>query len=153
MPNNYTLIIRSVEGKSGIVPDKRNYKIRFRNTKYSEEVSAHFDSSVINVDRTYIENNDFIVEINNVSTVGQLTINCKGKDIEIDAVRVVNEDIDSILSDLQIETTLKEKIADILFSDEDIKDKRIKVRKLKRYNLDKSFIKLFLKLLEYVNEI
>lgn len=153
LPNNYTLIIRSVEGKSGIVPDKRNYKIRFRNTKYSEEVSAHFDSSVINVDKTYVENNDFIVEINNVSTVGQLTINCKGKDIEIDAVRVVNEDIDSILSDLQIETTLKEKIADILFSDEDIKTKRIKVRKLRRYNLDKSFIKLFLKLLEYVNEI
>lgn len=153
LPNNYTLIIRSVEGKSGIVPDRRNYKVRFRNTKHAEDVVAYFDTTPISVQRSYIENNDFIVEINDVSTVGQLTINCKGKDIEIDAVRVINEDIDSILSDLQIETVLKEKIADILFSSEDIKDKRIKIRKLKRYNLDKSFIKLFLKLLEYVNEI
>lgn len=151
LPNNYTLIIRSVEGKSGIVPDRRNYKIRFRNTKKADDVIVYFDTSPIQVTRTYEENNDFIVEIENVGTVGQLTINCKGKDIEIDAVRVINEDIDSILSDLQIETTLKEKIADILFSDEPIKDKRIKIRKLKK-SLDKSFIKLFLKLLEYVEE-
>ncbi len=153
LPNNYTLIIRAVEGKSGIAPDTRNYKIRFRNTKYSKEVIAYFDTTQIKVDNTYEEDNDFVVEINNVSTIGQLTINCKGKDIEIDAVRVVNEDIDDILSDLQIETTLKEKIAAILFSDEPLKDKRIKIRKLKKYNVDKSFIKLFLKLLEYVNEI
>lgn len=153
LPNNYTLIIRSVEGKSGIVPDVRNYKIRFRNTKLAEDVIVYFDSTPIQVTNKYVDNNDFIVEVNNVRTVGQLTINCKGKDIEIDAVRVINEDIDAILSDLQIETTLKEKIAEILFSDEEIKDKRIKVRKLKRYNLDKSFIKLFLKLLEYIQEI
>lgn len=153
LPNNYTLIIRSVEGKSGIVPDVRNYKIRFRNTKLAEDVIVYFDSTPIQVTNKYVDNNDFIVEVNNVRTVGQLTINCKGKDIEIDAVRVINEDIDAILSDLQIETTLKEKIAEILFSDEELKDKRIKVRKLKRYNLDKSFIKLFLKLLEYIQEI
>lgn len=30
--NNYTVIIRSIAGKSGIVPQYRNYKIRFRNT-------------------------------------------------------------------------------------------------------------------------
>lgn len=153
LPNNYTLIIRAIEGKSGIVPDTRNYKIRFRNTKYSSEVVAYFGNNPIEVNNTYEENNDFIVEINNVSTVGQLTINCKGKDIEIDAVRVVNEDIDEILSDLQIETVIKEKIAAILFSDEDLKDKRIKIRKLKKHNVDKSFITLFLKLLEYINEI
>lgn len=153
LPNNYTLIIRSIEGKSGIVPDTRNYKIRFRNTKHAEDVIVYFDSTQIEVSNSYVDNNDFIVEINDVRTVGQLTINCKGKDIEIDAVRVLTEDIDAILSDLQIETTLKEKIATILFSEDSFKDKRIKVRKLKRYNLDKSFIKLFLKLLEYVEEI
>lgn len=153
LPNNYTLIIRSVEGKSGIAPDNRNYKIRFRNTKFADDVIVYFNSTQIQVSNKYIEDNDFIVEVNGVSTIGQLTINCKGRDIEIDAVRVINEDIDQIISDLQIETTLKEKIAEILFSNDEIKDKRLKIRKLKKYNLDKSFIKLFLKLLEYIQDL
>lgn len=154
LPNNYTLIIRSIEGKTGIVPDKRNYKIRFRNTKYSDDVIVYFDSTQINVNNKYVEDNDFIVEINDVSTVGQLTINCKGKDIEIDAVHVVNEDVDEILSDLQIETTLKEKIAEILFNEEySYKEKRILISKLKKYNLDKSFINLFKKILEYIQDV
>ena len=154
LPNNYTLIIRSVEGKTGIVPEKRNYKIRFRNTKYSDDVVVYFDSTQINVANKYVEDNDFIVEINDISTVGQLTINCKGKDIEIDAVHVVNEDVDEILSDLQIETTLKEKIAEILFNDEyTYREKRMMIMKLKKYNLDKSFINLFKKILEYIQDI
>ena len=153
LPNNYTLIIRPVEGKTGIVPEKRNYKIRFRNTKYSEDVIVYMDSSQIQVTNKYVEDNDFIVEVNGVSTLGQLTINCKGKDIEIDAVHVVNEDIDEILSDLQIETAMKEKIAEILFSDDSYKSKRLKIRKLKKHNLDKSFIELFQKLLDYIQEI
>ena len=153
MPNNYTLIIRSVEGKSGIAPDRRNYKIRFRNTKYAEEVVAYFDSTKIEITDKYIENNDFIVIVNDVSTIGQLTINCKGKDIEIDAVRVINEDLDEILSDLQIQTTLKEKIADILFSDKELKTKRLEITRLKKQNLDKSFVNLFLKLLDYIDKL
>ena len=154
LPNNYTLIIRSVEGKTGVVPDKRNYKIRFRNTKYSDDVVVYFDSNQINVNKKYVENNDFIVELNDVSTVGQLTINCKGNDIEIDAVHVVNEDLDEILSDLQIDTVLKEKIAEILFNDQyTYREKRMMIIKLKKYNLDKSFINLFKKILEYIQDI
>jgi alpha-glucosidase (family GH31 glycosyl hydrolase) len=154
LQNNYTLIIRSIEGKTGIVPEKRNYKIRFRNTKYAEDVIVYFDSNQIEVSNKYVDDNDFIVEIENVSTVGQLTINCKGKDIEIDAVHVVNEDVDEILSDLQIETTLKEKIAEILFNDEySYREKRMLIMKLKKYNLDKSFINLFKKILEYIQDI
>lgn len=154
LPNNYTLIIRSIEGKTGIVPDKRNYKIRFRNTKYSEDVIVYFDSTKIEVKNKYVENNDFIVELENISTVGQLTINCKGKDIEIDAVHVGNEDLDEIISDLQIETTLKEKIAEILFNDNySYREKRMKIIKLKKQNLDKSFINLFKKILEYIEDI
>ena len=153
LQNNYTLIIRSVEGKTGIVPEKRNYKIRFRNTKYAEDVIVYFDSTQIEIKDKYVDNNDFIVEIENVSTVGQLTINCKGKDIEIDAVHVINEDIEEILSDLQIQTTLKEKIAEVLFSDKSYKEKSMQIRRLKHYNLDKSFINLFKKLLEYIQEV
>ncbi len=153
MPNNYTLIIRSVEGKSGIAPDRRNYKIRFRNTKYADDVVAYFDSTKIEITDKYIENNDFIVVVNDVSTIGQLTINCKGADIEIDAVRVINEDLDEILSDLQIQTTLKEKIGDILFSDKELKTKRLEITRLKKQNLDKSFVNLFLKLLDYIDKL
>ena len=70
-----------------------------------------------------------------------------------DAVRLINEDIDQIISDLQIETNLKEKIADILFSDESIRKKRISIRKLRVHGLNRLFIKMFLKLLEYISEI
>lgn len=152
LPNNYTLIIRSLEGKSKIVPDTRNYKIRFRNTKLATEVIVRVDATIIE-SKSYTDGTDFIVEVENVPTLGQLTINCKGTDIEIDAVRLINEDIDEILSDLQIETTLKEEIANIIFSDLPINKKRISIRKLKRKGLDKSFVTLFLKLLEYIEYI
>ena len=41
MPNNYTVIIRAIEGKSGIVPEKRNYRITFRNTKKANDVIVY----------------------------------------------------------------------------------------------------------------
>lgn len=150
--NNYTVIIRSVEGKSGIVPATRNYKIRFRNTRATDEVVANFDGSILETN-CYEDENDFIVEIKNVSTVGQLSINCKGKAIEIDSIRLINEDIDNIISDLEVETRLKDKIASILFSNLTIKKKRIQIRKLKKDKLDTKFIKMFLRLLEYVEQI
>ena len=102
LQNNYTVIIRSVEGKSGVVPEKRNYKIRFRNTKQAEEVNIHFNDQEIKPTASYIEDNDFVIEVEQIDTIGQLTIHCKGKDIEIDAIRLINEDINSILMDLQI---------------------------------------------------
>ena len=90
MPNNYTLIIRALEGKSGIIPEFRNYKIRFRNTKKADDVIVYLDKDKINYN-SYTENDDFIVEIKNVVTIGkQLTINCKGKDIEADPIRIIN---------------------------------------------------------------
>ena len=55
--------------------------------------------------------------------------------------------------DLEIETKLKEKIDSILFSNLPIKKKRIEIRKLKKYHLEEKFIKMFIKLLEYINEI
>ena len=79
-----------------------------------------------------------------------MTVNCKGKDIEIDAVRLVNEDIEGILSDLQIKTEQKEEIDKIMFSDLSIRKKRIAVRRLQNKKLEKKFIQLCLKLLEYV---
>jgi len=153
MKSNYTVIIRSLEGCHGIVPEVRNYKIRFKNTKKADEVSTYFNQGVSIPNNSYVDNNDFIVEVENVESIGQLTINCKGKDIEIDAVRVISEDIDSILMDLVIETELKEEIDKIISSSEPLNKKRIALRKLKKKGLNPSFVKLFLKLLEYINQI
>lgn len=152
MANNYTLIIRPVEGKTGIVPAKRNYRIRFRNTREANDVIVYVDSEKVECD-SFVDDTDFIVEVSDVPTTKQLTINCKGKDIEIDAVRLINDDIDSIISDLQIRTNLKEEIGKIVFSKNSIEKKRMDIRQLQKKGLDRSFVNMFMKLLEYVAQI
>ncbi|MBR3198565.1 MAG: DUF5110 domain-containing protein [Bacilli bacterium] len=152
VPSNYSVVIRATEGKSGIIPEKRNYKIVFRNTKRTEEVTAHSNMTSVSL-KTYVDGPNFVVEVKDVPTVGQLTVTCKGKDIEIDAVRLINEDIERIISDLQISTQMKEKIDKVLFGELPIKKKRIEIRKLARVGLDKKFVKMFLRLLEYIDEI
>lgn len=152
MPNNYSVIIRAIKGKSGIVPEKRNYKLVFRNTKRTDEVTVYSDKDQVSF-KTYVDGPDFVIEAEDINTIGQLTVNCKGKDIEIDAIHIINKEIESIISDLQIPTELKEKIDDILFSDLSIQKKRIEIRKLGKKGLERKFIKMFIKLLEYINEI
>lgn len=153
LPNNYTVIIRPLEGKPTVIPEKRSYKIRFRNTRHADDVIVYLGANKIEV-KTYLDDQDFIVETEPINTNEQLSINCKGKDIEIDAVRIINDDIDTIISDLKIPTNLKEKIADIIFNEsDDIKKKRIAIRKLSKQGLSEIFIKMFLKLLEYVSQI
>ncbi len=148
LQNNYTVIIRPIEGKSGIIPDKRDYKVRFRNTRKADDVIVYLGENVIDK-KCYVDDNDFVVEVDDVDTTKQLTINCKGKNIEIDAVRLINEEIDSIINDLPIETNMKELLAKILFSDKSISKKRIELRKLKRKGLDVRFIKMLIRVLEY----
>ncbi len=150
--DNYSLSIHPVEGKTGIIPDKRDYKIKFRNTREPSKVNVSIDK--IGKDfKAYTLDNDFIIEINNVDTRRELNINCLGTDIEIDAVRIINEDIFGIISDLKIETLLKEIISSIIFSDMPINKKRIAIRKLATSGLNPIFIKMFIKLLEYIEEI
>ena len=74
-------------------------------------------------------------------------------DIEIDAIRLINEDIQNILGDLQISTELKFKIDAILFSDLSIAKKRIEIRKLKNSGLERKYVLLFINLLEYIEEV
>ncbi len=151
--DNYTLSIRSDRtNKRDIVPEYRNFVIRFRNTKDVTTVTCVNDNK--NIPFTcYPDGRDYIVKVDNVYSFSNLTINCQGKGIELDEIRVINEDIDDILSDLQIQTDLKEKISKAIFENDKIKGKRIALRKLKREGLDKSIIKLFLNLLEYTDEI
>ncbi len=152
LPSNYTVIIRTLEGSRGVVGDYRNYKIRFRNTKRATSVIAYFNDTQIKT-VSYVDDTDFVIEVEHVPSIGQVTLNCKGKDIEIDAIRLINDDIDSILLDIPVNTVLKEKISSIMFGELPIKRKRIEIRKLNKYNLGKEYIKLFLKLLEYIETI
>lgn len=152
LPSNYTVIVRPIDGKSGIVPDSRNYIVKFRNTKLPETVSVYYNDQKIESTH-YIKGNDFIVEVKDVPTIGQLTVTCKGNDIEMSASHVMSDDIDDILSNLQIETVLKDEIAKVIFSDDELRIKRINLTKLKKKGLDKSFINLFKKLLEYMEQI
>ena len=151
--NNYTVIIRPTSGTTRVIMPTRNYKIRFRNVRKPSDVLVYIGEEKQDNFEYSIEENDFVVSILNVPTNTQLSINCKGKDIEIEAERIINEDLDSILSDLQITTELKEKVATILFSDEEIRTKRISIRKLKRKGLHPKYITMFLKLLEYIAEL
>ena len=150
LQSNYTLIIRPYEGKSGIIPDERNYKIRFRNTRTATDVRVLLEAEPIPF-TSYTDGSDFIVDVKNVSTVKQVTIICRGKDIEIDATRILNEDIDSIISDIPVATELKNEIAKIMFSDVDYSDKRIAVKKLRRNGLSDLYIRMLLRLLEYTS--
>lgn len=151
--NNFTAIIRPVDGKTDVVPKERNYKVRFRNTRKPSDVIVYIGEDKTDDIKSYVDGNDFVVEVNEVSPTKQVSINCKGQDIEISADRIINDDIDSIVSDLQIETSLKEKIASILFSNEEIKDKRIKIKKLRYKGLHPKYITMFIKLLEYIAEL
>ena len=148
--DNYNLSIHPVEGKTGIIPNKRDYFIRFRNTREPENIIVSINKKEIGNFNSYIDENDFIVEINGVDTKSELNVNCFGNNIEIDAARIINEDINEIISDLQIETLVKERVGAIIFSNMKKSKKRIAIRKLKSTGLDPLFIKLFLKLLEYV---
>ena len=82
-----------------------------------------------------------------------LEINVKGKNSLVSSVSLVNEEIKEILYDINITTKLKEQIDKVLFSDIDVRKKRIAIRKLKRKGLDSKYIKIFINLLEYIQKI
>lgn len=151
--NDFSVSLEPVEGSdASSVPETRNYVINFRNTKPTNGVQVFVNEINIPFESHSVEN-DFIVEFNNVKLTDKVLIFCKGKDIEIDSSRAINEDLDGIISDLKVDTEIKVKLADILFSDSDIKAKRIAIRKLKRDGLEPVFIKMFMKLLEYIAEL
>jgi len=148
---NYTVNISPVEGKTGIIPDNRDYRIRLRNCSGSKHVTATVDNTSLPI-FAYEEKSDLMIEVKNVSTSKSLSINCQGKDVEIDVIKLINHDVHSIISDLKLTTDIKEKIDEIFFGDLTFAKKRIAIRKLKKNNLDSNFIKMLLKLLDYIAE-
>jgi len=153
--NSYSLTILPVQGKLGTIHETRDYKIRFRNTKMPTNVKSYLNNVQIE-NKYYKDNDDIVVQIENAKTDSQLTVIFNGIDVEIDALSIINEDIVSIISDLPIKTIVKQKIDDIMFSKEyTIKKKRIEIRKLANGKnwIERKYIDLFLKLLEYISEV
>ena len=153
--NNYSLTILPIKGKKGILPKVRNYKIRFNNTKTVAKVITYIGSNRIN-NYCYNDGTSLVIDINDVPTDMQLTVLCSGDNIEYDSIKIINDDISSIISDLPIKTIVKDRIDKIMFDKElPLKKKRIEIRKLghgKDY-LESKYINLFLKLLEYISEV
>ena len=143
----YKFTITKKEGNMPI--QNRNYLLRFRNMKTPEKVIVKCNNQEI-TNEYEIEKNDLLVKLNNINISEPLEVNIFGKNIEIETVTVINEEIEGILDDLEINTILKEKIDDIIFSDLSVKKKRIGLRKLKKDNLEPKFINMFIGLLEFI---
>lgn len=149
--DSYELLIKNTSNP-GILPQTRNYRIRFKNTKSANITITNGGIQVQG--NSYLDKNDLIIDIPNIATSRELKIECSGENsIENSTIHLINDDIKGILEDLEIETTLKERIDKVLFSNLSIKKKRIAVRKLKKYKLEPKFIKMFLNLLEYIDTV
>ena len=145
--DTYNFSIRRKDGRNLI--NRRSYILRFKNIKNITEVVIEDKSITYNC---YYDGNDFVVNLYNLIVGRDFNISLKGTDTIVSSERLVSEEIKEILYDLPIKTTYKEKIDEILFSDLEIRKKRIKIRKLKRKGLDNKYIKIFINLLEYIEK-
>ncbi len=153
--DRYKLTILPVSGKVGVIPSKRDYKIRFKNTKVTSQINTFVASNQIK-NEFYKDDTDLVIEVKDIPTNEQFTVICSGQDLEVEASRIINDDITEIISDLPIKTVVKQRIDNIMFSSElTLKKKRIEIRKLangKDY-IERKYIQLLLKLLEYIYEV
>lgn len=143
----YTFSIKRKEGNLNL--PNRNYLLRFRNMKNPDKVLIKKGSEVLEHDFG-IEKNDLLIRIEDINIYEPIEISIIGKNMEIETISVINEEIEGILDDLEINTILKEQIDAIIFSDLPINKKRISLRKLKRQGLEPKFINMFIGLLEFI---
>ena len=145
--NGYKFTIKRKEGNLNI--PNRNYTLRFRNMKKPDKVLIKKNNTE-SEQEFIIEKNDLIVKIDNVNAYESLEVNVIGEKLEIETISVINEEIEGILDDLEIKTTIKEQIDAIIFTDLPINKKRIGLRKLRKIGLEPKFINMFIGLLEFI---
>ena len=92
-----------------------------------------------------------MIRLNDINVYEPIEVSIIGNNLEIETISVINEEIEGILDDLEINTILKEKIDDIIFSELTVKKKRIGLRKLKKQGLEPKFINMFIGLLEFID--
>ena len=148
---SYELFIKNITNP-GMLPQVRNYRVRFKNTKATNVVITNGGVQVQG--NIYLDKFDLVIDVNNISTSKEFKIECTSDStLENSTIHLINDDIRGILEDLEIKTELKERIGTVLFSNLSIKKKRIAIRKLKKYKLEPKFIKMFLNLLEYIDTV
>lgn len=150
--NGIELSITNFDGKEGIVPNTKNYKIVLKNIIKPEGMVVYCDNQVIPYQANLI-GNDFIIEVLDINIFSRLNIVCKGNKLEYNPVSILNHEIIDIVDDLPITTDLKIRVDEIIFSDIYNKDKRIAIKKLQSKGMDPKFVRLFLNLLEYVDNV
>lgn len=143
----YTFTIKRKEGNLNI--PNRNYLLRFRNMKNPDKVLIKKGNEVSEYNYE-IEKNDLLIKLDNINVYEPIEISIIGKNMEIETISVINEEIEGILDDLEINTILKEQIDAIIFSDTPVNKKRIALKKLKRHGLEPKFINMFIGLLEFI---
>lgn len=143
----YTFSIKRKEGNLNL--PNRNYLLRFRNMKSPDRVLVKKGNQVF--EHNYeIEKNDLLIRLEDINVYEPIEISIIGKNMEIETISVINEEIEGILDDLEINTILKEQIDDIIFSDLPINKKRIGLKKLRKQGLEPKFINMFIGLLEFI---
>lgn len=150
--NKYSLEIKLFEGKGGAIPPYRNYYVRFRNTSLTDDIKVLCSGNRVEY-QAFNNHNDLVIYISNVLSLAPINITVSGDNLEVVATDIINEDIADILEDLEIDTSLKDDIDKVLFSDLPIRKKRIAIRKLKRKGLQPKFITMFISLLEYIEKV
>ena len=123
---------------------------RFRNMKNPDQIIINYQNKKT-VSNYYIEKNDLMIRLNDINVYEPIEVSIIGNNLEIETISVINEEIEGILDDLEINTILKEKIDDIIFSELTVKKKRIGLRKLKKQGLEPKFINMFIGLLEFID--
>ena len=130
-----------------------SYDTWFKDTKISSITKDSISIEVLTNFHKDFLNKNYYELIDNIIT--SLT----GKNYDINFVveeDIINEDIVSIISELPIKTIVKQKIDDIMFSKEyTINKKRIEIKKLANGKnwIERKYVDLFLKLLEYIREM
>jgi len=143
----YKFTLSKKEGYYNI--PNRNYVLRFRNMKSPEKVIVKYNNNETLYNYETIKN-DLIVKLNNINVYSTIEVNIIGKNLEIETISVINEEISEILEDLEINTILKEQIDDIIFSELPVNKKRISLRKLRKVGLEPKYINMFIGLLEFI---
>ena len=141
----YSFTISKKEGNYNI--PNRNIVLRFRNMKEPESIQVKSNNIEMKYN-SYTEQNDLVIELENVNLFNKLEVLITGNNLEIENLNLVNKQIEGILDDLEVDTTIKEKIDKIIFSDLPINKKRIGLRKLKKDKLEPKYINMFISLLE-----
>ena len=128
----YTIDIKPIEGKSGVIPELRNYTLVFKNIKNPSLVLVKTMEKTLPFSIKRV-GKDIIIDIKNINTLELVTIKLKSEDmLENLYMYEDNVNIDNFIKDLEVPNNLKDKVKDILLSNDNFTGffKRLELKKL-----------------------